>query len=110
MGPTEMGNPFLLAIITSPANQKNLETLRQNNLKLSDPRGIPEAEVRKIAAASKPFVCMTMSMHASEVGGAQMAPELTYDLITRTDSRDRSAFSTTSSSCWSRRSTPTARS
>ena len=26
MGPTEMGNPFLLVIITSPANQKNLET------------------------------------------------------------------------------------
>ncbi len=85
MGPTEMGNPFLLVIITSPANQKNLEQLRQNNLKLSDPRGIPEAEIRKIAAASKPFVCMTMSMHASEIGGAQMAPELAYDLLTRTD-------------------------
>ena len=74
MGPTEMGNPFLLVIITSPANHKALETLRRNNLKLADPRGIPEAEIRKIAAAGKPFVCMTMSMHASEIGGAQMAP------------------------------------
>ena len=86
MGPTEMGNPFLLLIITSAANQKNLEQLRQNNLKLSDPRGIPEAEIKKIAAASKPFVCMTMSMHASEIGGAQMSPELVYDLLTRQDS------------------------
>ena len=85
MGPTEMGNPFLLLVITSPANQKNLEQLRQNNLKLSDPRGIPDAEIRKIAGASKPFVCMTMSMHASEIGGAQMAPELAYDLLARTD-------------------------
>jgi Zinc carboxypeptidase len=86
MGPTEMGNPFVLLIITSPANQKNIEQLRQNNLKLSDPRGIPEAEIRKIAAASKPFVCMTMSMHASEIGGTQMSPELVYDLLTRQDS------------------------
>jgi hypothetical protein len=85
MGPTEMGNPFLLVIITSAANHRNLEQLRQNNLKLSDPRGIPESEIRKIAAASKPFVCMTMSMHASEIGGAQMAPELAYDLLARTD-------------------------
>ncbi len=40
MGPTEMGNPFLLVIVTSAANQKNLEPLRQNTLKLSDPRGL----------------------------------------------------------------------
>ena len=42
LGPTEMGNPFLLVIITGPSNQKALETLRRNNLKLADPRGIPE--------------------------------------------------------------------
>jgi hypothetical protein len=85
MGPTEMGNPFLLVVVTSAGNQKNLEQLRLNNLKLSDPRGLPEAEVRKIAAATKPVVCMTMSMHATEIGGAQMSPELVYDLLTRQD-------------------------
>jgi len=89
MGPTEMGNPFLLVIITSPANQKAIERLRLNNLKLSDPRGIPEAEIRKIAAASKPIVCMTMSMHATEIGGAQMAPELAFDLLSRSDPETR---------------------
>jgi len=89
MGPTEMGNPFLLVIVTSAPNQKNLETLRQNTLKLSDPRGLTEAEARKIAAASKPVVCMTMSMHATEIGGAQMSPELVYDLLTRPDADTR---------------------
>ena len=64
MGPTEMGNPFLLVIITSPANQAKLEQLRQMNLKLSDPRGMPEAEIRKIVAEGKAFICQTMSMHA----------------------------------------------
>lgn len=89
MGPTEMGNPFLLVVVTSPANQKNLEQLRLNNLKLSDPRGVPEAEIRRIAAATKPVVCMTMSMHATEIGGAQMSPELVYDLVTRDDAETR---------------------
>jgi len=85
MGPTEMGNPFLLVIITSPANQARLEQLRQMNLRLSDPRGVPEAEIKKIVAEGKVVICQTMSMHASEVGGVNMAPELTYDLVSRTD-------------------------
>src|SRR5215472_15624060 len=44
MGPTSMGNPFLMAIITAPANFAKLERLRQVNLRLSDPRGITEAQ------------------------------------------------------------------
>ena len=74
MGPTEMGNPFLLVVITSPANQARLEELRQMNLRLSDPRGVPEAEIRRIVAEGKAVICQTMSMHASEVGGINMAP------------------------------------
>ena len=85
MGPTEMGNPFLLVIITSPANQAKLEQLRQMNLRLSDPRGVPEAEIKKIVAEGKVVIVQTMSMHASEIGGINMAPELTYDLVSRTD-------------------------
>jgi hypothetical protein len=85
MGPTEKGNPFLLVIITSPANQARLEELRQMNLTLSDPRGVPEAEIKRIVAEGKVVICQTMSMHASEVGGVNMAPELTYDLVSRTD-------------------------
>ena len=89
MGPTEMGNPFLLVIVTSPANQARLEELRQMNLKLSDPRGVPEAEIKRIVAEGKVVICQTMSMHASEVGGINMAPELTYDLVSRTDEEAR---------------------
>jgi len=85
MGPTEMGNPFLLVIITSPANQARLEQYRQMNLELSDPRGVSEAEIKKIVADGKVVICQTMSMHANEVGGINMAPELTYDLVSRTD-------------------------
>src|ERR1039458_5030562 len=33
MGPTSMGNPFLMVIVTSPANFARLERLREVNLR-----------------------------------------------------------------------------
>ncbi len=85
MGPTSMGNPFLMAIITSPANMAKLDRLKEINAKLSDPRGIPEAEIKKLVAEGKPIVVQSMSMHATEIGGSQMAPELVYDELNRKD-------------------------
>lgn len=85
MGPSTMGNPFLLAIISSPKNLANLQRLRQVNAKISDPRGLAEQEVKRLVAEGKAVVCQSMSLHASEIGGTQMAPELAYDLLARTD-------------------------
>ncbi len=85
MGPTTMGNPFLLVIISSPANLAKLETIRQDNLKLTDPRGVPEAAIDRLVQDGKVVVVQSMSMHATEIGGSQMAPELIYDLVSRDD-------------------------
>jgi hypothetical protein len=85
MGPSTQGNPFLLAILSSSKNLANLPQLRQVNAKISDPRGLTEQEVKRLVAQGKAVMCQTMSLHASEIGGTQMAPELTYDLLTRTD-------------------------
>jgi len=85
MGPTSEGNPFLMAIITSPANMAKLDRLKEINAKLSDSRGISEAEIRKLATEARPIVVQSMSMHATEIGGAQMAPELVYDQLARKD-------------------------
>jgi hypothetical protein len=76
MGPTTMGNPFLMCVISSPANLAKLEQIRLNNLKLAAPRGVAEADIRKIVAENKAVVVQSMSMHAAEIGGSQMAPEL----------------------------------
>ncbi len=84
MGPTTMGNPFLLVVISSPANLGRLERLREVNLKLSDPRGRTEEEIRKLVGEGRAVVCQSMSLHATEIGGTQMAPELAYDLVSRT--------------------------
>jgi hypothetical protein len=85
MGPSTMGHPFLLVIISSPENLANLERLREVNAKISDPRGIPETEIKKLVTEGKAVICQSMSLHATEIGGTQMTPELTYDLVTRSD-------------------------
>jgi hypothetical protein len=85
MGPSTMGHPFLLVIISSEENLANLDRLKQVNAKLSDPRGVAEEEIKKLIKEGKAVICQSMSLHATEIGGTQMAPELTYDLLSRED-------------------------
>lgn len=89
MGPTTEGNPFLQVIITSPQNLSRLDRLREINAKLSDPRGVAGAEIEKLIAEGRAVICQTMSLHATEIGGTQMAVELAYDLASRTDEETR---------------------
>ena len=85
MGPSTMGHPFLLVIISSGENLADLDRLQQVNAKLSDPRGVTEAEIKELVKEGKAVMCQSMSLHATEIGGTQMAPELAYDLLSRED-------------------------
>ncbi len=85
MGPSTMGNPFLALYISSPANLAQLEQIRQANSRLSDPRGVSESEIRQLVARGKVIIVQSMGLHSSEVAASQMAAELIYDLVQRTD-------------------------
>ncbi|MFW6136761.1 MAG: M14 family metallopeptidase, partial [Candidatus Aminicenantaceae bacterium] len=85
MGPSTMGHPFLVVVISSEDNLAGLDRLREVNAKISDPRGIAEEEIKRLVKEGKAVMCQSMSLHATEIGGTQMAPELTYDLLTRND-------------------------
>ncbi len=85
MGPATLGNPFLLVVISAADNLARLEDLRKINLQISDPRGRDEAEIRQLVAGGKAVMCQSMSLHATEIGGIQMAPELAFDLVSRSD-------------------------
>ncbi|MGH9660474.1 MAG: M14 family zinc carboxypeptidase, partial [Bryobacteraceae bacterium] len=89
LGPSTMGHPFLLVIVSSPENLARLDRLRQVSARLSDPRGLAENEIRKLVAEGKAVVCQSMSLHATEIGGSQMAPELAFDLASRGDEETR---------------------
>jgi hypothetical protein len=95
MGPSTMGHPFLALFISSPANLSRLEELQQINATLSDPRGVSEEEIRRLVAQGKAVVVQTMGLHSSEVAASQMAVELTYDLLTRTDDETQAILENT---------------
>jgi len=89
MGPTTMGHPFLLVIISSPDNLASLETLKEINNKITDPRQVPPEQLPQLISQGRAIICQSMSLHADEIGGTQMAPELAYDLLTRDDAETR---------------------
>jgi len=82
-GKTTDGNPFLLMIISSPSNLRNIERYRRINRKIFDPRTVSsEAEAERLAREGKIFVLVSCSIHASEVGATQMSVEAVHRLAT----------------------------
>ena len=84
-GETTMGNPLILSYISSPTNLTRLDELKAESWQLSHPSDIAETEAERIIREGKTVVGLTMSIHASEVGGTQVSPELAYELITSED-------------------------
>jgi hypothetical protein len=82
LGKSTEGNPFLLAVVSSPENLVNADMIRGTSYRLAHPRGLAWEEAERMIADGKTVVAMTMSIHATEVGGTQMAPELAYELAT----------------------------
>jgi hypothetical protein len=85
LGKTSEGRPYVAIFISSPANLAKLDHYKQLNARLADPRGLSEAEARKIAAEAKAVIIQSFALHSSEVAAAQTAAEFVYDSITRTD-------------------------
>jgi len=89
VGKTTMGNPFIVAIITSAQNQKNLNKYREYQQILADPRKITDKKAEELIAKGKAVVMINCSLHATEIGACQMSMELAYDLATKNDRRTK---------------------
>ena len=85
LGPTTEGHPFLLVPISSPGNLSRLDKIKEDNLRINDPRGLTEETVQRLIVEGKAVVCQSMSLHASEVAPTQMAPELAHMLLSGED-------------------------
>lgn len=85
LGESTEGNPFILAIISSPDNLRNLEKYRQISKKLADPRGLSDQEIQDLIKNGKFVGVVSSSIHASEVGGINGSPEQAYEMVTSND-------------------------
>jgi Zinc carboxypeptidase len=82
LGQTSAGLSYVMAIVTSPENQKKLEYYRGLNNRLYDPRQTTPEQAKALIAEGKTIVAIQMAIHATEVGSAQLSTELAYRFAT----------------------------
>jgi hypothetical protein len=85
IGKTAEGRPHLMAIVTSPANHKNLATYKDVSRRLALAEGVSEEEARALSKRGKAVVWIDGGLHATETLGAQQLGEMVYQMVSRTD-------------------------
>jgi hypothetical protein len=85
LGSTTEGHRTVAAIVSSAANIRDLDRIRTANQQLADPRMLSDEDARRLAATHKAVIAIGASIHATEVGATQTAPELLYSLASATD-------------------------
>ncbi len=85
LGRTTLGEDMIMAVISSDANMANLPRLKEISRRLSDPRGLSDAEVAALTREGRAFVLVTCNIHSTEIGASQMAMEWAHALATASD-------------------------
>ena len=85
IGRTAEGRPHLMAIVTSPANHRNLAKYKDISRRLALAEGITDQQARALAKEGKAVVWIDGGLHATETLGAQQLAEMVYQMVSRTD-------------------------
>jgi hypothetical protein len=80
LGKSTDGNPLIMATIASDDVIRDIDRYKDIQRQLADPRLIPNGRQAELIRDSKTVVLITCNIHATEVGSAQMAMELLYEL------------------------------
>jgi hypothetical protein len=89
LGKTTLGEDFIMAIVSSEANMRNLDRIRDAAAKLADPRGLADAQTDALARDGKAIVLVTCNIHSTEIASSQMAMEWAYALATANDAETK---------------------
>jgi Zinc carboxypeptidase len=85
IGRTAEGRTQYMAIVSSPANLRNLDHWREIAARLARARGVDSAEAVRLSREGKAVVWIDGGLHASEVLGAQQLMETLWQLVSRND-------------------------
>ena len=89
IGKSSEGRDILMALIGSPQNLADLSRITKDLSQVADPRTLTEAGEKRIVAETPALAFVSLSMHATEVGGSQYGPVLAWELLTREDPEAR---------------------
>jgi hypothetical protein len=85
IGKTAEGRDQLMAIVTSPANHKNLAHYKDISRRLALAEDLTDAQARALAREGKAIVWIDGGLHATETLGAQQLGEMVYRMVSATD-------------------------
>jgi len=85
IGMTAEGRHQWMAIITSPANLKNVAHYQEISRKLATAEGISSDQAHALASEGKAVVWIDGGLHATEVAGSQQLLEMAYQMLSRND-------------------------
>ena len=85
LGKTTLGEEMILAVISSEENLANQKRLREIARKITDPRGLSDADVDGLVKDGKVVLLVTCNIHSTEIGSTQMAMEWAHALATAQD-------------------------
>ena len=89
MGKTAEGRTQWMAIVTSPANHKNLARYRDISRRLAFAEGVTDDQARALAKEGKAVVWIDGGLHATETLGAQQLAQMVYEMVSRDDEETR---------------------
>ncbi|HZI18121.1 MAG TPA: M14 family zinc carboxypeptidase [Pyrinomonadaceae bacterium] len=69
-----------LVAISSPENIARLDEIKANLRRLSDPRGLPEAEARRLISATPVMLWMQYTIHGNESASFEAMMQVVYQL------------------------------
>jgi hypothetical protein len=82
IGKTEEGRDSVIVFIGSADSIAHLDQNRKNLARLADPRGLSDADAKKLIAETKPIYTLSGGLHSAELGPPEMLMELAYRLVT----------------------------
>jgi hypothetical protein len=82
LGKTTLGNPYIMAVVSSPDTIANLDAYQQMQRRLVDARRTSPTDVERIAREGKVVLLVGANVHSTEIGTSQMPVQLLYRLAT----------------------------
>ncbi len=89
IGTSAQGRPMMMAIVSSPANLRNLARYQSIASRLANADGLTDQQAKALAAEGKAVVWIDGGLHATEVLGSHQLVQTTYDLVSSNDAEMR---------------------
>ena len=81
-GKTDEGRDCLVAAVGDEETMRNLDTYKGYLAKLADPRGLSDADARRIIGLAKPIYLFSVGLHSAETAPPEVLMELIYRIAT----------------------------